>query len=187
MSRSTAVDRVAEALVAANYRQLPTPLDIAGLEFEPSAAFVGARPSPDLIVVVDTVFEDDQRIQRMIEGIARAMDVVGSRRPLTAVLAGPRPGWTTLDAMSRVCRVLPIGALPQADADETLRNWLAVLMPLTLPGSIVGVDDSSEMANCLDGLPPEMADLVQVAPQGKKAVTSRVQALISDALAKAAP
>ena len=183
MTGSSAVDRVADVLIAANYRQLKTPLNIAGLEFDTAAAFVGARPSPDLIVVADTAFENEQRIQRMVEGIARAMDVVGSKRPLTAVLAGPRPRGTTLDAMSRVCRVLPIGPPVQGDADEALRNWLAVLMPLRLPEQTVGADGSAEMASRLGDLPPEIAALVDWAPQGVSVVQSRLQLLIAQPLA----
>lgn len=179
MTVSAAVNRVVEVLLDANYRQLSTPLRIAGLDFDTAAAFVGARPSPDLIVVADTALEDERHIQRMIEGIARAMDVVGSKRPLTAVLAGPRPGWATVDAMSRVCRVLPIGPSVQGNADESLHNWLAVLMPLALPEPTAGVDDVAEMASRLEGLSEEIAGLLENASRGERAVRSHLQLLIA--------
>ncbi len=183
MTASTPVDRVAEVLTGAGYRRVSTPLDIAGLQFDLPAAFVGTSPSPDLIVVADTAFDQEQRILRKIEGIARAMDVVRSKRPLTAVLAGPRPSSAVLESMSRVCRVLPIGTILDADADATLRNWLAVLMPLSLPVPNASIADPlTEIAGQLGGLDPEIAALVDVAPQGADAVQSRLHTLIVEPL-----
>lgn len=183
MIAPTPVDRVAEVLTGAGYRRVSTPLDIAGLRFDLPAAFIGTSPSPDLIVIADTAFDQDQRILKKIEGIARAMDVVRSKRPLTAVLAGPRPSSTVLESMSRVCRVLPIGTILDADADATLRNWLAVLMPLSLPAPNASIADPlTEIASQLGGLDPEIAALVEVAPQGADAVQSRLHALIIEPL-----
>ena len=62
MTAPTPVDRVAEVLTGAGYRRVSTPLDIAGLQFDLPAAFVGTSPSPDLIVVADTAFDQEQRI-----------------------------------------------------------------------------------------------------------------------------
>jgi hypothetical protein len=184
MTASTPVDRVAELLAGAGYRRVATPLEIAGLKFELPAAFVGASPSPDLILIADTAFEDELRILRKIEGIARAMDVVRSKRPLTAVLAGPRPSSAILDSMSRVCRVLPIGAPLGEDPDATLRNWLAVLMPLNLPEPSASIADPlTEIAGQLGGLQPEVAGLVDLAQHGSDAVQARLHEIISETLA----
>jgi hypothetical protein len=183
MTAPTPVDRVGEVLTGAGYRSIPTPLEIAGLRFDLPAAFVGESPSPDLIVVADTAFDQEQRILKKIEGIARAMDVVQSKRPLTGVLVGPRPSSAVLDSMSRVCRVLPIGTILDADADAALRNWLAVLMPLSLPEPNASIADPlTEIASQLGGLDPEIAALVDLAPEGADVVQSRLHALISDPL-----
>jgi hypothetical protein len=183
-AQTTPVDRVAEVLAGAGYRRLATPLEIAGLKFDLPAAFVGTSPSPDLIVVADTAFDEEHRILRKIEGIARAMDVVRSKRPLTAVLAGPRPSSVVLDSMSRVCRVLPIGTILDEDPDVALRNWLAVLMPLNLPEPSASIADPlTEIAGHLQGLLPEVAGLVDLAHQGADAVQARLHEIISDALA----
>ena len=77
----TPVDRIAKVLTCAGYRRLSTPLKIAGLEFNLAAAFLGTSPSPDLILVEDIAYEEENCILRKIEGIARAMDVVQSKRP----------------------------------------------------------------------------------------------------------
>jgi hypothetical protein len=188
MTAATPIDRVAEVLAGAGYRRVATPLEIAGLRFDLPAAFVGASPSPDLIIVADTAFDQEQRILKKIEGIARAMDVVRSKRPLTAVLAGPRPSSAVLDSMSRVCRVLPIGTILEADADATLRNWLAVLMPLSLPEPSASIADPlTEIAGQLQGLDPEVAALVDLAPEGADVVQTRLHALISEPLAEEDP
>jgi hypothetical protein len=182
----TPVDRVAEVLAGAGYRRVITPLEIAGLKFDLPAAFIGASPSPDLVVVADTAFDDEHRILKRLQGIARAMDVVGSKRPLTAVLAGPRPTSATLEAMSRVCRVLPIGTILDEDVDTALRNWLAVLMPLDLPEPSAGIADPlAEIGGQLGGLSPEVASLVQVAQHGADAVQARLHTIISEPLADA--
>src|SRR5690349_13896012 len=109
MTATTPIEEIAELLVGVGYKRIGTPLSIAGVQFELPAVFVGTGVSPDLIIVADTAFESEQRIQQKIEGVARALDVMRSRRPLTAILAGPRPRSMALDAMSRVCRVLPVG------------------------------------------------------------------------------
>jgi hypothetical protein len=184
MTASTPVERVAEILAGAGYRRVATPLEIAGLKFELPAAFVGSSPSPDLILVADTAFDDERRILRKTEGIARAMDVMRSKRPLTAVLVGPRPSSATIDSMSRVCRVLPIGTILGEDADAALRNWLAVLMPLSLPEPSTSIADPlAEIATQLVDLLPEVANLVDFAQRGADAVQSRLYEIISEPLA----
>ena len=184
MTASTPVERVAEILAGAGYRRVATPLEIAGLKFELPTAFVGTSPSPDLIIVADTAFEDELRILRKIESIARAMDVVRSKRPLTAVLAGPRPSSATIDSMSRVCRVLPIG---------TIRT-----KTLTRIAELVGCPHATELAgakykyrrsldgNCgaARGASAEVAGLVDFAQQGADAVQARLHEIISEPLAE---
>lgn len=64
MTVVTPVEKVVELLVDAKYRQLPTPLSIAGLTFDIPAAFVGVHPSPDLILVADTAIDTDVGILR---------------------------------------------------------------------------------------------------------------------------
>jgi len=126
MTATTPVGKIVELLTGVGYKQLATPLDIAGLKFEFPAAFLGTGSSPDLIVVCDTAFEPEERVRNKIQSIARALDVMMSRRPLTAILAGPRPGTATLDAMSKVCRVLPIGvALTGRGGPRSETGWLS--------------------------------------------------------------
>lgn len=133
MTTSIPLEKVAHILEGASFHRLPTPFSLAGIKFDVPGAFVGTGISSDLILLVDTASESQLRIQKKIEGIARALDVIGSRRPLTAIVAGPRPRNVALDAMTRVCRVLPIGYTSEAEQDGNILNWLAVLLPLNLP------------------------------------------------------
>jgi hypothetical protein len=185
MSLSTPVQRVVEIFKAAGYRQLDLPLVVASVPFDFAAALVGTGRTPDLVVVVDTMHEADIRTRQKIDGLGRAMDVAGSRRPLTAVLAGPRPAEPTLSALGRVCRVLPIGTPTGADADRLLQEWLSVLLPLNLPDAReAGATTSGELAQHLPAdLDPGLRALfLDAAPRGQEAVQTALRGLIVDAL-----
>ena len=183
MIAATPVVRVTNILADAGYHQLPVPLRIGSIEFDLSAAFIGTSPSPDLILVVDTAAEDEHRILKRILGIARALDVMQSKRPLTVILAGPRPRPASLDAMSRVCRALPIGMISSGDSDTELGNWLAILMPLQVPDPDISiVDPLKEILERIDSLPAEVIGLLTFAQQGAGAVHKRLIELISEPL-----
>jgi hypothetical protein len=127
------VEQVVAFLTEVGYRQLNLPLTVASIPFDFSAALVGTERASDLIIVLDTVDEREEfAMKRKIEGFSRALDVAGSRRPLTAVLVGPRPRPKTLEAIGRVSRLLFVGSKPETD-DLSLRDNLAILLPLRLP------------------------------------------------------
>jgi hypothetical protein len=141
LTTATPIERVVAILTAANFQPRP-PLRVASVPFDFAAVLVGAGRSPDLIVVVDTVEEQNElRLRQKMDGLGRALDVAGSRRPLTAVLVGPKPSDVTLEAISRVCRVLPVGTPTGKTADAELHDWLSVLLPLPLPNPQQAVAD----------------------------------------------
>jgi hypothetical protein len=178
MIEMTPVERVSSLLSAVGYKRLPSPLSVGGLQFEFPAVFIGAGTSKDLIVVADTAFDKEQRIQQKIEALARALDVFRSRRPLTAVVVGLRPRNSTLENLSRVCRVLPVGS---ASHDQNLRNWLAILLPLNLPEPqeevIVLNEDSAPRDLETD---PSIQSLLNAAHAGEAATRERLSALIAE-------
>ena len=132
MSASQPVDRVIQRLAASGYAELEQPVKIGGIPFE-FAAILARRDSLDLVVVADTIAErDHDRIRRRVEGLARALDVVGSRRTLTAVLVGIRPAPTVTKALARVARVLAVGTPTGDRAEQALDDALAVLLPLAV-------------------------------------------------------
>lgn len=180
---TTTVEKIVGLLVGVGYRRLPMPLELSGLKFELAAALVGTDATPDLIIIIDTVFEVEERAKRKIEGIARALDVLNSKRPLTAILVGPRPRTSTLDAASKVCRVLPIGTSEPGAEDAALANWLAVLMPLRLPQTVDAIADPiSELLNRVEKDAPFAKSILAASPNGSGAVEQSLFSLINDAL-----
>jgi hypothetical protein len=185
LTAATPVERIVELLAGAGYRRLATPIEVAGLKFDFPAALLGTGASPDLIVVVDTAFETEERAKSWIESIARALDVVGSKRPLTAILAGPRPRTSVLDAISKVCRVLPIGTTLEGDEDTTLKNWLAVLMPLHLPQTTdATADPMNELAKQIGQPDAAVNELLSAAPRGADEVQAILYRLVEQPLAE---
>ena len=133
MSTQLPVERVTSTLVSAGYRQLAGPVVVSSVPFSFSAVLVAGERALDLVVVVDTLEESDKRLRQKLEGLARGLDLTQSRRPITVVLVGPEPPPSTIDAISRVARVLVVGTLVGSHAEERLRDILAVLLPLEVP------------------------------------------------------
>jgi hypothetical protein len=169
-------ERVAEILVRAGYRQIASPLHVAGLEFDVAGAFVGVGHSADLVVVGDMAAEGERKVVQQIEGIARALDVMRSQRPLTTVVVGPRPVGKTLEALAQVSRILPVEeALDPAE----LRDQLAVLLPLELPASLSADRDlgAGETLTLPDD--PLAEELVEASKLGEAAVRDRFHAALN--------
>ena len=183
MNASTPIEGVVEILTGSSYRRLSSPLSIAGLSFEFPAALIGDNPSPDLVLVADTAFEADTRILRKVEGVARALDVARSKRPLTAILVGPRPTAAVLDAMTKVCRVLPTGVIRPDDTSGLLQNWLAVLLPLALPEPSQNVTEPLEsIVHRSDDLDEGIIEIMALGAQGVDAVQARLHELLNTSL-----
>ncbi|WP_229007342.1 hypothetical protein [Methylophilus sp. Leaf408] len=182
MTATTPVEKVAAVLSAANFKRVTVPLNLAGIQFDIPAAFVGTGTSSDLILLVDTAFDSEKRIQQKVEGIARALDSIKSLRPLTTVVAGPRPRSAFIDAMSRVSRVLPLGVSAENYQNTNMLNWLAVLLPLDLPEP---EDLQKDIVFAFTDIEKEdtikMA-LIESSNQGTEAVESRLNTLISEPL-----
>lgn len=135
---SAPVIRAQELLEDAGLQALRQPVDVNGIPFAFSAMLAGTD-SLDLVVLVDTVEDGpEERIRQEVDGLARALDVAGSRRPLTVVLVGPRWRELTERAIARVARVLICEVVIGDDAPAALKDALAVLLPLEIdldPGS----------------------------------------------------
>lgn len=182
MSAATPVERVVALLQGAGYRSLAMPLTVASMPFEFAAALVGEQRAPDLIVVVDTVLDVEVRVQQKLEALSLALDVAGSRRPLTAVLVGPRPGRVTLESIGRVCRVLPVGTPVGPSGDSELNDRLAILQPLPLPQpSNTLADPIGELRQQMPlDVPPETFEtMLKAAATGTANVEDALRDLIS--------
>lgn len=182
MTDSTPVGRIIAALEEAGYQRLADGLRVGELKFQFPAAFVKAKSSAELILVADTAFESETQLTRKVDSVARALDIARSTRSLTLVVTGPRPSDFALASLSRVCRVLPTGNITGADSSEVLKNWLAVLLPLTLPQpESVASDSLARVQVEANGLDEATRNLIELAPQGKEAVSKALYSTIDAA------
>ena len=182
----TTVERVLEILRQGGYRELPKPLMIGTMPFDFAHTLIAEERALDLIVVVDLAQEsDDRRLVQKIHALARALDVMGSKRPMTTILASAQPGPTILQAIGRVCRVLPVGAPSGPKAEETLRDWLAVLLPLAEVEPVSALADwKTELRKHLpDSMPVAIVDHFLAAAEGdKESVEQTLAGLIREAV-----
>jgi hypothetical protein len=182
MTDSTPVGRITSTLEAVGYRRILTGLRVGNLNFEFPAAFVPDKSSSDLILVADSTEESEDALSRKVNGVARALDVTRSTRSLTLVVTGPRPSDAALESMSRVCRVLPTGSISGPDGENMLKNWIAVLLPLTLPqAQAVSVDALANVRNAAHALDEKTRNLIETALQGQLAVSRALHACIDEA------
>ncbi|MCP3404805.1 hypothetical protein [Bradyrhizobium sp. CCGB01] len=146
MSTAPLILAIQNRLHRANYHDLSTPLNVAGVEF----AFTGAMRGSDgraldLVLLVDTTTgdfgdRDGARVRQRVEALSRALDVTASRYVVTLILAGAALA-DGVDALSETCRVLQVESIPldQAGkpvdeaAERQLDDRIRVLLPLTLP------------------------------------------------------
>ena len=153
MTLSPSVSRIVDILVPAGFRTLPTPFKIGSIPFEFAAMLVGTDKSSDLVVVIDTVTEKEERARQKITGLGRALDAVQSRRPVTAIITGPTPGGAVLESIARVCRVLPVGTPTGPSDDQLLMDWLSIPLPLEVPDtSTLAADPLADLRNQSDKL-----------------------------------
>ena len=190
MTHSRPVARVVDLLLQNGYQALPGDLQIGTLSFDFEETLVGTQYSFDLVVITDTIAEPREgRLRRKIEALARALDMVESRRSFTLVLVGPEPTDITMRELSRVCRVLAVGTPTGDAADNEIRDVLAVLLPLNLP------QDNVAAIHPLDRLRKELQDvqtsevdaLLDASAGGSKQVTSVLRAWLVSGLVEELP
>jgi hypothetical protein len=166
MTREEPVTKVVTLLESVGYRSLDVPITVGGIPFDFAASLKG-ETSLDLIAVVDTLAESDEKqMCRRVEGLSRALDLVRSRRPLTVILVGPRPTSETRRSLSRVCRVL-VTATP---TDDGLDEALAVLLPLDVLAEAEPADSWPVVREALSAQHPgsDIAALLDAATQGQR-------------------
>lgn len=186
MTDSTPVGRVAAALEDAGYQRIANGLQVGELKFQFPAAFVKAKSSAELILVADIASESETQLTRKVDGVARALDIASSTRSLTLVVTGPRPSASALESLGRVCRVLPTGNITGDDGEQVLKNWLAVLLPLSLPQpeSVAG-NALARIRAAAQGLDETTRKLIDVASLGEAAVSKELYSIIDAAAVQA--
>jgi hypothetical protein len=180
---SGSIEEIVSVLLDAGYKRLEVPLTLAGLRFDVAAVLVGTGRLSDLVIVEDTVVSSAKNIQTRIETIARAMDALESKRPITAIVIGPRPLDSVLTAISRVARILPVGSTSLHDQKDLLHSWLSVLLPLQLPSTGGELADPlSELSGQVEASNGVISELLASAPEGMMNVQGRLHEIIEQSL-----
>jgi len=168
------------------YRALPRPFKIGSQSFDFTHALVAGERANDLVIVIELRGDTaDDAVIRKVLALTRALDVLRSKRPVTAVLTSGQPRAETVQSISKVCRVLPVGAPVGPDALDGVRDWLSVLLPLTQPPAVDTILDweadlrAAAPASAGGAL---MDSLVDAAPRGKDAVEAVLADNIDDTI-----
>jgi hypothetical protein len=156
------------------YRPLGKPIKIGSQAFDFTHVLVAGERANDLVIVIElTGASEDARVTRAVLAFTRALDVLGSKRSVTAVLTSGQADNDLVNSINRVCRVLPVGAPTGPMAEEMVRDWLAVLLPLKSPPPVEHLADwKASLEKQLEDLDDELVvgRFVQLAEGGKEAV-----------------
>ena len=165
------------------YRPLGKSIKIGSQSFDFTYVLVAGVRANDLVIVIElTGASDDAQITRSVLAFTRALDVLGSRRSVTAVLTSGQADTDLVNSINRVCRVLPVGAPSGPMAEELLRDWLAVLLPLKSPTPVVHLADwKAGLEKQLEYTNEENAvgRFMQLAEEGKESVEAALALGIS--------
>jgi hypothetical protein len=180
----TTSESVVEILVGeGGYRELPKPLRVGSLSFEFTHALLAGKRANDLVIVIELKGDTaDDAVIRNVLALTRALDVLQSKRSVTAVLTSGQAAPETVHSMSRVCRVLPVGAPTGPNATEAVRDWLSVLLPLSEPPAVeTFIDWEGDLRRKVPGNTAGqlMEELLTAAPHGKVAVEQALARSIS--------
>jgi hypothetical protein len=171
----TTSERVVAILTGeGRYRQLPQPFKIGSLTFEFTYALIAGERANDLVIVIELKGDSaDETVIRKVLALTRALDVLQSKRPVTAVLTSGQAVAETVQSLSRVCRVLTVGSPTGPRANEAVRDWLSVLLPLTEPPAVdTLIDWEGDLRQRLpaNSSGDQLENLLASAPRGKIAV-----------------
>jgi hypothetical protein len=172
------------------YRSLGKTITIGSQAFEFTYVLVAGERANDLVIVIElTGASNDAQVTRSVLAFTRALDVLGSRRSVTAVLTSGQADTDLINSISRVCRVLSIGAPSGPLAEELVRDWLAVLLPLKSPPPVEHLADwKASLEKQLEDTYDEHAvgRFVQLAEESKESVEAalafEISTLADDAL-----
>ncbi len=165
------------------YRPLGRPIRIGSQAFDFTHVLVAGERANDLVIVIElTGASEDIQVTRSVLAFTRALDVLGSKRSVTAVLTSGQADNDLVNSISRVCRVLPVGAPIGPMAEEIVRDWLAVLLPLNSPPPVEHLADwKAGLEKRLQDIDDEQAvdRFVRLAEGGKEAVEAALAFEIS--------
>lgn len=183
MTGQQAAELAMTVLESGGYQRLPKPLIVTGMKFDFEAAARGTGRSHDLVLVA-TGQLPTLRLQRLLAGLARSLDLAQSRRPVTLVIVGELSA-DDRNELERHARVLHVESADPSEAD--IERAVAVLLPLDLPAAVLmhGSDPINEVLATL-GLGPDSAEhiaLVEPAIEGAEEVREALLSYINAGVA----
>ena len=165
------------------YRPLSKPIMIGSQAFDFTHVLVAGEKANDLVIVIElTGASEDPQVTRSVLAFTRALDVLGSKRSVTVVLTSGQADNDLVNSISRVCPVRPVGAPTGPTAEDTVRDWLAVLLPLKSPPPVEHLADwKANLEKQLEDTEeePSVGRFVQLAEAGKEAVEAALALEIS--------
>jgi len=178
---------VMTVLERGGYQRLPKPLMVAGMEFDFEAAARGTGRSHDLVLVT-TDRLPTLRLQRLLAGLARSLDLAQSRRPVTLVIVGEL---SASDRNELDCHARVLHIEPPDPSEEEVERAIAVLLPLDLPTAVLmhGGDPVDEVLEAL-GLGPDTSEhiaLVRAAIEGADEVREALRSYVNAGVVETAP
>lgn len=173
MNLDAPIERVVALLTTAGFATRPAPLHIGSVAFD-FAAVLTSPKALDLLIVIDTLKDPGKRVRQRISGLGNALDLSGSRRPLTVILVGPRLDPQDVDSISRFARTLYVGTPLGSSAEQELRDGLAVLLPLSLPEVASEPEESwsTLRAEIVAANSRDLHHILEATVQGEEAVES---------------
>lgn len=127
---ASGVDTVLRVLEGADFQRLSKPLVVESAKFDFDAAVAGTGSLHDLVVVSGPDGRSNRLVQ-LLSALNRTLDRLNSRRPVSLVIVGQRPGRIELAMLARHARVLVVEQ--DVPTDEQIERAIAVLLPLELP------------------------------------------------------
>lgn len=176
----TGVQEVLAVLEGAGFKRLPKPLTVVGTEFDFEAAASGVDTSHDLVLVA-TNNVPRRRLQRLVAGLARSLDLAASRRPVSLVVLGGIAAKDRVE-LERYARVLSISSASPSTVE--IEEAVAVLLPLKLPNVelVHGSDPINEVMAVLGPkrMTSDQVALLEVAGDGPDAVREALRRYVNE-------
>lgn len=179
MTTPVSLPEVSKILEESRFKKLQVPFSLSGISFSFPAAFLGQQRSNDLVLILDTNFESESRISRRVQGLTRALDLAGSRKPLTTVVLGKNAEASFLESLSYLSRVIPL----QGASFQEAKNRLAILLPLEIPQPNNTITEPlTELLSELEDFEEPLRALAQRATEGSASVREHLIDLINSEL-----
>jgi len=178
--REALTTEVRELLMANGYSPMPSEIMIGEVQLHLSGLWQGPSDSLDLTIVADrpSSREEESRLYWIVQRLTRALDVSGSRRTVTLILVGAMPVGRNESDLLELARVLVV------DGSLTTERMMGPVLRLQLPTSADGYRDGVRVV--ADTISPgpdrqHLAELIQAAPAGSRAVAEKYRAWIEEA------